>query len=195
MHYFMGRVLIVVEKSGHEARQNLLFSPDVDYDVRVPSRILSRQLKHTMLSVLQDITQDILRDLEKKLRTKTQASWAPCLCTILILCICVEEVQASVHGFALHSNRGKAGDRAMSFEDGIKISQKLDDSLFADCKLLFHNIYKSGKGIFGQENKNERGFNPIRDGCRLDETKGLTQDMCDLADDIHDICTIHGKPF
>jgi hypothetical protein len=186
----MGRVLIVIESPGSEACQNLLLSPDVVYDTGVPSRILSRQLKHIMHSLLRDLTQDVLQDLEKKLRRRNEASWAPCLCTILILCICIEEVQASIDGFALHSNRKKVGEGAISREDGIGISRRLDDLLFADCKVLFHGIYRSGKGSFGQ--KNERGFNPIRDEFQIDESKGLTQEMYDLVEDIQGILDIHG---
>jgi hypothetical protein len=190
MHYFMGRVLVVVESSGLEARRNLLLSPDIVYDVGVPSRVLSRQIKHVMHLLLHDLTRDVLEDLEKALRTKSKASWAPCLCTILLLCMCAEEVQASFHGFAVHSSKGKGGS-AISHEDGIEISRKLENLLFADCKVLFHYIYKSGKKSFGR--KNERGFNPILDGFQVDESKGLTQEMYDLADEIHEILRIHGK--
>jgi hypothetical protein len=191
MHYFMGRGLVIVESSGLEARQNILSFPDIAYDVGVPSRVLSRQLKHVMHLLLQEITRDVLRDLEKELRTRSKASWAPCFCTILLLSICAEEVQASVDGFAVHSSRGKAGKRAISRGDGIEISRRLDDLLFADCKVLFHSIYRSGKGSFGQ--KNETGFNPVRDEFQIDERKGLTQEMCDLVEDIQGILDIHGK--
>jgi hypothetical protein len=187
----MGRGLIVIESPGSEACQNLLLSPDVVYDVGVPSRILNRQLKHIMHSLLRDLTQDVLRDLEKKLRKRSEASWALCFCTILILCICIEEVQASIDGFAVHSKRKKVGEGAISREDSIGISRRLDDWLFADCKVLFHGIYRSGKGSFGQ--KSERGFNPIRDEFQIDESKGLTQEMYDLVEDIQEILNIHGK--
>jgi hypothetical protein len=191
MHYFMGRELIVTESPGREACQDLLLSPDVPYDVGVPSRILSRQLKHVMHSLLRDLTQDVLRDLEKKLMKRTEALWAPCLCTILILCICVEEVQASIDGFAVYSSKKKAGEGAISREDGIGISRRLDDLLFDDCKVLFHGIYKSGKGSFGQ--KHESVFNPIRFEFQIDESKGLTQEMYNLVEDIRDILDVHGK--
>jgi hypothetical protein len=193
MHYFMGRVLVVDESSGREARQNLQFAPDIAYDVGVPSRVLSRQLKHVMHLLLQDITRDVLRELERELRTKAKSSWAPCFCTILLLCICAEEVQASIDGFAVYSARGRANGRVMSRKEGIGISRKLDDLLFAHCKSLFHDIYKSCKGNFGQENRNELGFNPIRDELRIDKSKGLTQEMCNLVDDIDKIFSIHGK--
>jgi hypothetical protein len=191
MHNFMGRVLIVIESPGTQACQNLLLSPEVVYDIGVPSRILSRQLKHIMHSLLRDLNQDVLRDLEKKLRTRTPASWAPCFCTILILCICMEEVQASIDGFAVHSSRKKAGEGAITREDGIGISRRLDDLLFADCKVLFHGIYRSGKGSSGQ--KNESVFNPIRFEVQIDEGKGLTQGVCELVEDIRDILDVHGK--
>jgi len=144
-----------------------------------------------MHSLLRDLTQDVLRDLEKKLMKRTEASWAPCFCTILILCICVEEVQASIDGFAVHSSKKKAGEGAISREDSIGISRRLDDLLFADCKVLFHGIYRSGKGSSGQ--KNETVFNPIRFEVQIDESKGLTQEMCDLVEDIRDILDVHGK--
>jgi hypothetical protein len=54
MQYFMGRVLVVVESSGHEARHNLLVSLDVAYSIRVPFRVLSKQLKRVYLFWLEE---------------------------------------------------------------------------------------------------------------------------------------------
>jgi len=49
MHYFVGRVPAVVASSGRGACDNLLGSPDVRYNVAVPSRVFSKQLKHAYL--------------------------------------------------------------------------------------------------------------------------------------------------
>jgi hypothetical protein len=54
MQYFIGRLLVVVQNSGHEARDNLLVSPDVAYSVRVPFSLLSKQLKHVYLFWLEE---------------------------------------------------------------------------------------------------------------------------------------------
>jgi len=50
-------------------------------------------------------------------------------------------------------------------------------SWLADCKALFHGIYKSGK------ERMERGLNLIRDGLDVDDEKGLMQAV-QLVEDI-----------
>jgi hypothetical protein len=143
-----------------------------------------------MLVLLQETTRQVLEDLEKELKSRTKASWAPCFCVISILCICAEELQVAVDGFAVHQMLNKDRTNPMSREDGVEISRRLDDLLYRDCANLFHAIYKSRRPKSGQ--RNERGFNPIRDGVDVDEEEGLTQAMHDLLEEIREILANHG---
>ncbi|KAF4627341.1 hypothetical protein G7Y89_g10813 [Cudoniella acicularis] len=190
MHNFMGRNLTIVD-GADEAFEYFHLSPDLEYDFKLPSTLLNRQLKYTMHSLLRETTEEVLAELEKELKTKyKKASWAPCLCTILILCMCTESLQVAVDGFAVHLMNSGQDTKCMSRAAGLDLSRRLDELLLADCKALFHGIHKSHKLRAGQ--KSERGFNPIRDGFDINEMEGLTQEMHDLVEDVHEILGMYG---
>lgn len=191
MHYFMGRLLTITNGSGREAFDGLRSPPLLDYDFRLTSKLLNRQLKSAMYLLMQETTREVLGGLEKLLKRRTKASWAPCFCTLLILCICAEELQVAVDGFALHKITRNDKTNFISREDGVETSRKLDDLLYGDCKTLFHGIYKSHKPKQGQ--RAEQLFNPIRDGMKVDGEEGMTPAMNDLVEDIVKVLDIHGK--
>ena len=141
--------------------------------------------------LLQETTRQVLGSLEKELKLRTKASWAPCFCTILLLCICTEELQVAVDGFAVHTVLNKDRIPPISRETGIQVSRKLEHLLYADCANLFHSIYRSRKPKTGQ--RYEQGFNPIRDGLEANEDEGLTPEMRNLVEDIRDILAIEGR--
>jgi hypothetical protein len=95
MHYFMGRLITIADGSGEEAFHSLQMPMKLLYDLSSTSQLLNRQLKHTMFVLLKETTRRVLENLEKELRSRTRASWAPCFCVILILCICAEELQVA----------------------------------------------------------------------------------------------------
>jgi hypothetical protein len=192
MHDFMGRVITIADGTGYGAFEHPDTAKELTYDFDLTSKILNRQLKHAMHLLLQETTRDVLDGLERELKTKTKESWAPCFCTILILCICIEELQIAVDGFAAHKATCRSS-KANSFtrENGFEISRQLDDLLYNDCKTLFHAIYNSHKpkGL-----RNEKGgFNPIRDTHDVNGKNGVTQAMHDLVGEIHEIMGDSGK--
>jgi hypothetical protein len=186
MHDFMGRVITIADCTGYRGFEYPDTAKELTYDFEVTSKILNRQLKHAMHLVLQDTTRDVLDRLERELKTRTKESWAPCFCTILILCICIEELQIAVDGFAVHQATRRSKTNGFSRASGFETSRRLDDLLYNNCKTLFHAIHNSYKSRAGRRNE-KGGFNPIRDTYDVNEKDGVTQAMHDLVGEVHEI--------
>lgn len=194
MHDFMGRVITIADGTGCGAFEHPDTAKELTYDFELTSKILNRQLKHAMHLLLQETTRDVLDRLERELKTRTKASWAPCFCTILILCISIEELQIAVHGFAVHKATRKSKTNCFSRASGFETSRKLDELLYNDCKTLFHAIYNSHKSKSGLRNE-KGGFNPIRDAYDVNENEGITQAMHDLVGEVHELLGDSGEEF
>jgi hypothetical protein len=194
MHGFMGRTITIADGTGYEAFKHFDNLKELTYDFEVTSKILSRQLKHAMHLLLQETTRDVLTSLERELRTRCRRSWAPCFCTILILCICVEELQIAVDGFAVYRATRKSETNCFSRASAFEASRKLDNLLYDDCKMRFHTIYNSHKPKLGPKNE-KGGFNPIRDAYEVSEKTGISQAMHELVGEIHEILEDSGEDF
>ena len=189
MHQFMGRGLEIFNCPSVE---NLpLFFADLPFDTSLPSRVLNRQIKHSMQLILSETTRKVLHDLEKQLRLRSKAAWVPCFSCVILLCICIEEIIIAIDGFVLHKN---TDNHVPTFNesDMMQSIRRLED-FFIDLKTLFHEIYRSAKDRTGP--KNERAFNPVRDGIDVDEAEDLTEDMRTLVKDIHRTLDTCGKKF
>lgn len=190
MHAFMGRSLTVVNAEEFSASFTTVHHLDEDYDFGIPPPLLNREIKHVMNSLIHETTEHVLGQLERELRTKSKVSWAPCLCTILILSLCAEDLQVALDGFAVYTLLHPSRKSPLSRTESLALARQIDDRLLADCKALFHGIYKSRKRSTGQ--KSEKGFNPIRDGLDVDGDDMLGQEVHDLVEDIHNILGTYG---
>lgn len=192
MHYCMSRILTFTKESADIAISSIRLPTKVPYTKSMTSKVLNAQIKCVMNTLLRDITREVLEGLEKELRTRTKASWATCFCVILILCICIEAVQVDTDCYIVQNIvNGKArANRAMTRGAVIEICRSLDDLPFKHCTDLFHGIYRTRKPKTGH--RNERGFNPIRDGVDLDEKEGLNGATVQLVDDIRKIMIDYG---
>ena len=191
MHGFMGRALTIADNPAIKDMQQCY--PGIIFDHSLPSRLLNRQIKHAMHLLLQEKTREVLVELEKQLRTRSTQSWASCFCAFLILCFCIEELQVALDGFNVHNITKKSVAEAPFKGLGIEPSQKLE-VFFRDLKTIFHEIYRSNKGIAANK-INERGFNPIRDGVEIDEMEELSKGTRQLVKDIHKILDTYGRVF
>ena len=176
---------MIIDEPENRIAEDLHLSPNLPYNFEIPSRLLNRQIKHVMHQLLRETTKEVLEDLDRELRGRTKQSWAPCFCCILILCICTEEIQIAVDGFAVH-NQPKQD--SMSRKTGAEISRKLVDELIMVCKYFFHEIYRTSKG---GTRYSKGGFNPLRYGFDIDEKEGLTPAMHDLVEDIRRVIETH----
>jgi len=195
MHSFMGRSLTIISTE----EQKELFEPSKEkwqqlpfgIDFEVPSRLLNRQIKYVMHVLLQETTVKVLVRLEKEMKTKSKTFWASSFCTILLLCLCVEEVQIAIDGFSVYCHSQPERVNPLSRDAVLCLARQLDDRLIADCKTLFHSIHKTHKGPRGS--KNEKSFNPIRDPFVVDGKEPWTKELHDLVEDVHEILGTYGR--
>jgi hypothetical protein len=136
----------------------------------------------------------VLDRLERELKTRTKESWAPCFCTILILCICIEELQIAADGFAVHKAIRRSKTNGFSRASAFETSRRLDGLLYSNCKTRFHAIHNSRKSRARRRNE-KGGFNPIRDSYDVNEKEGAAQGMHNLVGEIHEILGDSGEDF
>ena len=178
MHYYMSCISTCTLKQ-------------VPYTEGRTTKILNEQIKCVLNSLMQETTREILESLEKELRTRTKASWQTLVCAILILSICIEAVQVGTDEYIVQ-NTVNGNITAMTRDAAIEACRNLDDLLFKHCTDLFHGIYRTSKPKNGH--RNDRGFNPVRDGVDLDEKEGLNSATVQLVDDICKITQDYGSP-
>src|SRR5208282_4174347 len=107
------------------------------------SRVLGRQIKGAMKLLSEELTQDVLTGLDWELKQKNPQSWALCLCTRLILCICVEELQVAVDGFVYFMiSHGGAKDPKYVRECGAQICKRLEFKTLLHSWLLLNGVLK-----------------------------------------------------
>jgi len=188
MHHFMSCSIFLSKPSLEQVQQKLLSPAIISYDEARTSRVVGRQLKHAMNSLIVETTGNVLDHLERELKKKSRAHWADCFCVILILCMCVEAVQIAIDGRVIYNMGCKDDDNTpMSREISLQASLELDGHPYAHCTEVFHYMYKSPKS------KEEKGFNPIRDGPKLDKVYGLNESEVHLVEEIIGIMDTSGK--
>ena len=167
---------------------------------RVIPRLLNRQLKYTVNDIMKRETRSLLEDLQKELYRKSKSVWATTFCVLLILYICIEEVQTAMEGLVLHS-RENPGSVNPDGEEAILVCRRLDDLPFAHMCELFHMVFKSHKisdTIAGKRKKkgDTAGFNPLRGKMveRNDE-EGLEEEAVELVREIRSIMKELGESF
>lgn len=174
---------------------SLKSSPIPAPDSRTVSSLLNRQLKATVSEIINRVTgelfDDLQKELQKELHHKTRSLWATSFCVIVILCICIEEIQSAAQGVVLHSRENPSKDE-LDEEVAILVCRELDNFPFAHICELFHAIYKSQKiqdqntGRGKRKRKSDTaGFNPLRgEMIESDESDGLDRETIEFIRDI-----------
>lgn len=160
---------------------------------RLVSRLLNRQLKYTVNEVIKTETENLLEDLQRELYRKSKSVWTTTFCVILILCICIEEVQTAMEGLVLHSQHN-AGSLKVDGDEAILACRRLDDLPFAHMCELFHIVFKSHKAGRKSTGKNQKrktssaGFNPLRgEMAERNESEGFGKEEVELVSEIRSI--------
>jgi hypothetical protein len=142
-----------------------------------------------MHELLVETTREILDELETELKTKSKGVWATCFSVIIVLCICIEEIQTAGNGFLMHMRVHQLED-APSSKDVVEICRKLDDFAFRHMTELFHAIFKTHK--YPSPTWRDHVYNPIRDGVQADGDETLRHDSKELVDEVRQIIYDHG---
>ena len=139
-----------------------------------------------MLSHIRETTREVLDKLERLwLGRRTKSSWAISISVILILCMCVEEVQLAFDSIAI-ATLHKIPSSHLSRP---ALCLRSEES-YRDLVDIFHLAYKTRQA---SAVKGSLGFNPIRNGLLVDEEGGITQRMVDLVNEIKQIMATHGE--
>ena len=189
INYFLSRFASLTNESATEVISRLRTPVQLNYQRSRSAKLLNIQIKQEMYRLLRDVTHDVLEGLERELRTRAKGAWATTFSVILILSTCVEAVQVAADGYIVHKLLGK--DHSVSRDEAIEICRQLDERPFASCMNLFHDIYRTSRSKNGQ--RNEKGFNPIRDGLELNGKEGFDRPTLELVDEIRSIIRNHGK--
>lgn len=156
MYYFMARVLTFTKDSASmviRVSRNSL-GIDLSSDM-ISSRLLNRQLKHVMHILHQDQMKAVLEGLENHLKKREQAGWPVSFCVVLILCLCMEDIQIAANNFVFSDANLSQRIRSESHQ----ACWELEDKPYRLCTQLFHDMYRSYKQPNGRAT--DGGFNPI----------------------------------
>lgn len=126
------------------------------------SRLLNRQMKYVMYKLQREILREVLDGLEKSVRQRTKDSWGPSLCTILLLSLCIENLQTAADTFVVYDIQKAIREGFVSYfsrEQSSAACLALENHPFEQYTRLFHDIYRTHKESGGAK---EGGFNPFR---------------------------------
>jgi hypothetical protein len=165
MNYSMGRSITL---------QN---SSEIPPDQPQISSVVSRQVKAAMHLILQVEIRNLFRDLEGEWNSKNRKAFALCLCTNLIVCMLIEQIQADIDALVLHKICEEGQDAARTHENGMRACQALEDVLIHYSWMLF--------------NKVQRRYNPVKNGCPADNGSGQNEGEAALVKDIRQLMDDH----
>lgn len=191
MHYFLSRTITFTGESAEKLIDGLQRPHLLKYAETQSSTLLGMQISHEMRNLLSETTYAVLDELEKTLSKSKyrDGSWTDIFCVMLVLCICIEAVQVASDSYAMVA---LLKDPACNLSRS-QMCQKLDKAPFETVTGLFHVVYKTRKASRKTGRKSSIGFNPIRNGIRIDSEEGITPQMVDLVRDIKQIMVTHGK--
>ena len=161
------------------------------YPYKLTSRLIGLQIKRVMYNLALETTGYILEKLEKCMlagKLSGGTAWATSFCVISILCMCAEMVQIATDLKIVHIMKEEKGYTEISRED--RISHKRGEALF-DCQKKFHFVFKTHKRNGNQ--KNERGFNPLKHGLDIYSERGLNKTTENLIDNVRRAMTERGN--
>jgi hypothetical protein len=163
IHYFMSSLITFTDDSAAEVLQNVEHFEDLEAPMPtafLSSRLLNRQVKYVMNKLHRDLTANVLEGLERSMRSRTKDSWGTSFCTILILCLCMERLQAAADTLVVCDMQNKGFGSRYRRDQSYEACQHLEEYPFYQCKRLFHEIYKSHRE--GNGAGREAGFNPLK---------------------------------
>jgi hypothetical protein len=142
------------------------------------AKFLNMQVKAAFKLIYQGLLSEVLEGLDRAYEKKDMISYAICFCTILILCMIVEELQIGFDGMVI-VNISHGDDPAQAVRSGTTCSRELDQVLTEYYWPRFFNMH--------------RKYNPIKDRCPQDDGSGQSRGMADLFTNICEIIHDHGN--
>jgi hypothetical protein len=147
------------------------------------SRVLSRQIKAALSLLLKDLVPEALKELDGRLRSQVKESWAVSMCSHLLLCTCVEQIQLAIDAFIFSKISSEGADHIYIRQRGRDVSRRLEQCTLQHSWLLLEGILK---GIV----KND---SPFRVGAEVNDELGMSEAEKNLVNDIRQIANEHGN--
>jgi hypothetical protein len=150
------------------------------------SYLLNLQIKYVLLKMARELASQTLEGLEKSLRSRTKDSWPVSFCTILLLCMCIEEIQIAANIFTM-MEAVTTGKQHPTENPAVEPCRTLELSPLKFITDIFHDVYKSHKS------PGEGGFSPLiqfLDGKVLNSgVSGVDQATQDMVRDLGQMIT------
>ena len=144
--------------------------------------------------LLKQLIPEALLELDGRLRHQKKETWASCLCALLLLCTCVEQIQVVSDAFVL-SNLSSGGDSAPIRQRGLDTCRSLEERALEHMKLLLdgilkgiikkHDLFKAGVQMKGEAGPNEVGLS--------EEEIILTNELRQIMDEHSTFALYRGK--
>lgn len=190
-YYFQSRTITFLDLSLREAPNFAVDTTPACETGNVISKLLNKQIKSAMKLLLERIASEVLEDLEKLLKTKDRTVWPSCFCAISLLCICIEETQISIDGFAMYNTVYAAAGAHSSMMKSVEACEKLDSHPFRHLLDLFHGIFRSKKAHCSQGNG--KVYNPIRDKLGNNIESTMDTSAINLVHDMREFVSNNGN--
>lgn len=189
INYSMSRLITFSEDSAARVAEKLGGFP-FPY---LSSRLLNRQIKYAMHKLHHELTKEVLEGLEKSMRAKSKDSWGPSFCTILILCLCIEDLQIAADTFVVCDLEKDGLLANLTRRDSFTACSVAEEYPYQRCTKLFHDIYRSHRQAGGRTK--DGAFNPIKSVCGVDANCGWDKYTACMAIDFQRLISDFGRFF
>lgn len=113
------------------------------------SKVVNLQIKSALHVLLQELIPEALLELDGRLRHQKRETWASCLCALLLLCTCVEQIEVVADAMVLSNLSSEGGDPGPIRQCGLDMSRRLEERTLEHMQLLLDGIFK---GIIKKHN-------------------------------------------
>lgn len=138
-----------------------------------------------------EITASVLESLERSLRSRTKDYWGPSFGAILILCLCMENLETAADTLVVCDMLKDEGREGFQRNQSLNACMTLEEFPFAQCKRLLHEIYRSHKE--GNGGARDAGFNPLR-ALYNNEPTGLDGEADEMVFEVYGVVFDKCKP-
>ena len=85
-----------------------------------------------------ELTLLVLEDVERSLRSRSKDSWGPLFCSILVLCLCIEDLQAAADLMVVWDIKENGESSSFIRNQSYNACEELDEYPFRQCKNFRH---------------------------------------------------------
>jgi hypothetical protein len=177
MHYFIKQSLTI----DHTAVKTSAEDSSSSSSQSISLKSLSRQVKHAMLVLIRENTKKVMEGLESHMTSipKDTVSWAIAFSVMLILCLCIDEIPATI------SSIDEAFPLRVNLEhERVEVSSSyanVERHLFRVVTTVFHQAYRT------------KLMNPLKDNQRVSTKYGFGEHGVVFLAEIRRLIEFHSR--